>query len=125
MVIAAIANVILDPILIFGAGPIPALELNGAAMAALISRGSLFVGTLILMYRRLDLLTFKKPHAGELRRSWADVLHVGLPAASGGIGTRILVSGRLQTAWRPPSSEETIPATLTVDSSAQLSIWKL
>ncbi len=82
MVIAAIANVILDPILIFGAGPIPALELNGAAMAALISRGSLFVGTLILMYRRLDLLTFKKPHAGELRRSWADVLHVGLPAAA-------------------------------------------
>lgn len=81
MVIAAIVNVILDPILIFGIGPIPAMGLNGAAMAALIARGSIFAGTLYLMHRRLDLLTFKKPDRDEMVRSWGDILHVGIPAA--------------------------------------------
>ena len=81
MVIAAVANVALDPILIFGLGPIPAMELRGAAMAALIARGGIFIGTIYLMRYRLDMVSFKKPHPAELRKSWADVLHVGIPAA--------------------------------------------
>ena len=81
MVITAVANVLLDPILIFGVGPIPALELNGAAMAAFIARGALFAGALYFMRRRLDMLTFNRPDPGELRKSWADILHVGIPAA--------------------------------------------
>ena len=81
MVIASIANVILDPILIFGVGPIPAMGLNGAAMAALLARGAIFGGTIYFMRTRLDMLTFNKPDPGELRSSWGDVLHVGIPAA--------------------------------------------
>jgi putative MATE family efflux protein len=81
MVIAAIVNVILDPILIFGIGPVPAMGLNGAAMAALLARGAIFVGTLFLMHRREGLLTFNKPNREEMLSSWADILHVGLPAA--------------------------------------------
>lgn len=81
MVIAAIANVILDPILIFGIGPIPAMGLNGAASAALISRAAIFAGTVYLMRMRLDLLTFNKPDGKELLSSWRDILHVGIPAA--------------------------------------------
>ncbi len=81
MVIASIANLILDPILIFGVGPIPAMGLNGAAMAALLSRAAIFGGTLYFMRMRLDMLTFEKPDPGELRSSWIDVLHVGIPAA--------------------------------------------
>jgi putative MATE family efflux protein len=82
MVIASVANVILDPILIFGFGPVPAMGLNGAAMAALLSRAAIFAGTLYFMRMRLDMLTFNKPDPGELRSSWADVLHVGIPAAA-------------------------------------------
>ncbi len=81
MVMASAANVILDPILIFGVGPIPAMGLNGAAMAALLSRAAIFGGTLYFMRTRFDMLTFNKPDPGELRNSWADVLHVGIPAA--------------------------------------------
>ena len=46
MVLAAVLNVVLDPLLIFGFGPIPRMELDGAAMAAFLSRGSLFFGAL-------------------------------------------------------------------------------
>jgi putative MATE family efflux protein len=81
MVLASVLNIILDPILIFGVGPIPALGLNGAALAALLSRASIFVGTVYLMKRRLDLLTFNKPESQELVSSWKDILHVGIPAA--------------------------------------------
>ena len=82
MVIASIANIILDPILIFGFGPIPEMGLNGAAMAALIARGSIFLGTLVFMYSRLDMLSFNVPKIIELKSSWFDILHVGLPAAA-------------------------------------------
>ena len=87
MVIAAVLNVILDPIFIFGFGPIPRMELDGAATAALISRAVVFLGTVYLMRNRLDMLSFRKPDPVEMRESWRDILHVGVPAA----GTNVIV----------------------------------
>jgi putative MATE family efflux protein len=87
MVIAAILNVILDPILIFGLGPVPAMGLNGAAMAALLARGAIFLGTVYLLRYRLDMISFNRPDPGTMRSSWRDILHVGIPAA----GTNAIV----------------------------------
>ncbi len=88
MIIGSILNVALDPILIFGVGDvIPAFGLNGAAIAALLARGSIFVGSLILLRKRLRMVSFSKPRADELRSSWKDILHVGIPAA----GTNAIV----------------------------------
>lgn len=87
MVAGAILNVGLDPIFIFGLGPFPALGLNGAAIAALLARGVMFAGTIYFLAFRLDLISFKKAEPGEVRRSWQDILHVGLPAA----GTNAIV----------------------------------
>ena len=87
MIAGAVLNVVLDPIFIFGFGPIPQMGLDGAAMAGLLARGAIFVGTLYLLLYRLDMVTFKKPELAELKRSWRDILHVGLPAA----GTNAIV----------------------------------
>ena len=87
MVLASVLNVILDPILIFGLGPVPALGLNGAATAALLARSTIFLLTVYLMRFRLDLVSFNKPDIHELTSSWRDILHVGLPAA----GTNAIV----------------------------------
>lgn len=82
MVIASILNVALDPLLIFGVGPIPRMELQGAAMAALLARATIFAGTLYFMQHRLDMLSYKLPKFEEMKSSWRDILHVGIPAAA-------------------------------------------
>ncbi len=87
MIYGAILNVILDPIFIFGLGPVPAMGLNGAATAGLLARGAIFAGTVYVLFRRLDLISFNKPRGAELKSSWADILHVGIPAA----GTNAIV----------------------------------
>ncbi|HNP62906.1 MAG TPA: MATE family efflux transporter [Woeseiaceae bacterium] len=81
MIAAALLNVVLDPIFIFGLGPVPAMALDGAAVAALLARGMMFVGTVYILVYRLQMVSFKKPKPGELSKSWIDILHVGLPAA--------------------------------------------
>lgn len=87
MIAGALLNVVLDPIFIFGLGPVPAMGLNGAATAGLLARGAIFAGTLYLLLLRLDMVSFNKPKFPELKESWKDILHVGLPAA----GTNAIV----------------------------------
>ena len=87
MIGSAVGNIVLDPILIFGFGPIPAMGLNGAAVAGLLARAGFFFVSLYYLRHRLDLVTFEKPDPVKMRQSWRDVLHVGLPAA----GTNVIV----------------------------------
>jgi putative MATE family efflux protein len=87
MILGSVLNVALDPVLIFGVGPIPGFGLNGAALAALIARGAIFASAVYLLRYRLNMISFNKPDAGELTSSWRDILHVGIPAA----GTNAIV----------------------------------
>ena len=86
MIVAAVINLVLDPILIFGWLGFPALGIEGAALASVIGRGA----TMILGYRVLldkELLTFERARLAEIIQSWKDILHVGLPA----IGTNLII----------------------------------
>ena len=81
MVFGALINVALDPLFIFGAGPVPALGVEGAAWASLIARAVTFVAAMAVLVFRERLLTAAIPTADALLASWRRVLAVGAPAA--------------------------------------------
>ncbi len=81
MIGGSLLNVILDPILIFGFGPIPSLGLLGAAWAALIARTFIFIFVIYFMKTESNLLSFKIPDRFQILNSWKKILHVGIPAA--------------------------------------------
>jgi putative MATE family efflux protein len=94
------ANLVLDPLLISGAGPLPALGVSGAAVAALLTRGgALAMGFVILVRRRLVRLS-----VFDLR-SALTALRIGLPTAGTGIFFSLVYIGltRITTRFGVPA----------------------
>lgn len=82
MMVAALVNLILDPLLIFGLAGFPALGMAGAAIASVVARGiSLVLGFYVLHHIK-GMMALDLPRRDELRDSWNAILHVGLPAAA-------------------------------------------
>jgi MATE family, multidrug efflux pump len=81
-----VLNGVLDYVLIFGLGPIPAMGVTGAALATVISRG---LGCLVLgliLWRRLDGLKLGRPR-------WRDALHPKLLRRIARIGAPVSAAG--------------------------------
>jgi putative MATE family efflux protein len=87
MLVAVVVNIVLDPLLIFGIGPFPRLELAGAAIATVIARASTFVVAVWVLAYREKMLNFARPPLDALLASWKQILHIGLPAA----GTNLIM----------------------------------
>jgi putative MATE family efflux protein len=77
-----IANVILDPIFIYGWGPIPAFGLEGAAIANVLARTLSFTSVLGILIFRMHALAPISFDPQRLKHSWSKLLHIGLPSTA-------------------------------------------
>jgi len=79
---AAVFNALLDPLLIFGLYGFPALELQGAALATLISRVLMMLAAMYILAVRVKMLASPLVGWRTLMRSWGHIVHVAAPAAA-------------------------------------------
>lgn len=79
--IGAVANIILDPVFIFGFGPILAMGMKGAAIATVIGQiaGMIFITLAVLIGKHEVKITFKGFKSNSRRIK--DIYAVGLPSA--------------------------------------------
>jgi putative MATE family efflux protein len=100
MAAAGVFNMVLDPFLIFGIGPFPRLELQGAAIATVCSWIVALILVMYFLVGRKRMLSFDRPHVREVLDSWRRIMFVALPAAAtnmvlplaGGALTRLVAS---------------------------------
>jgi putative MATE family efflux protein len=108
MMIAGGVNVVLDPLLIFGLGPFPRLELQGAALATVGSYVVAFAAALWILWRRERMLELRVPRLSAVVDSWRKILYIGLPAT----GTNLLMplSAGILTRMVSEYGEESVAA---------------
>jgi len=78
--LAALFNLALDPIMIFGLFGFPRLEVQGAALATLVSNVSVLGITLLYVTGRLNILATPFAPWRDIVASWRHMLTIGIPA---------------------------------------------
>ena len=86
---AGLINAVLDPIFIFGFGPVPAMGIQGAAIATLISWVFGLGLVLYILTKKHDLIHTTMLPVKVLLSSCRDILKIGLPAAGANMLTPI------------------------------------
>ena len=80
MTTAAVLNVLIDPVLIFGLFGFPRMELAGAALGGVISNAITMCASAYFVVYREQLLDFRRLAPELILDSWRRILHVGLPS---------------------------------------------
>jgi putative MATE family efflux protein len=105
---AGLINAVLDPIFIFGLGPIPAMGISGAAWATVIAWG---VGYFYLMYILViqkELVSGSLPSRPVMLSSGREMLRIGVPAAGANMMTPLAAG--IMTAIAASFGDEAVAA---------------
>lgn len=70
LVLSVCLDIVLNPMLIFGVGPIPALGITGSALATLLAQAVSLFALVIHLYRRQNMLCLRGPELALLRVDW-------------------------------------------------------
>ena len=92
MVFAAVTNVILDPLLIFGLLGFPRLELAGAAIATVIANVATVAAAVAVLYYRERLILPRYLSVDGLWDSWKRLLDVAIPATTTNLFIPVIVA---------------------------------
>ncbi|MGD9872818.1 MAG: MATE family efflux transporter [Kiritimatiellia bacterium] len=94
MAVANVVNIVLDPLLIYGPGPLPALGVRGAAWATVLSQASAASLSLYILFTgRAHLRIHLRQWKPDMDLAWR-ILRIGLPG-SGQMLSRSLMSAVL------------------------------
>jgi putative MATE family efflux protein len=77
---AALLNLALDPLLIFGLWGFPALGVRGAALATVIATSTMLLFTLLYLHFRLHVYASPLAPVARILDSWRHMLHIAIPA---------------------------------------------
>lgn len=78
---SSLLNFCLDPVFIFGFGPVPAMGIQGAALASCIAWGGTTAVALYILFHRKRLLILQKMELGRFLSHSKRVMKIGIPAA--------------------------------------------
>ena len=76
----ALLNLVLDPLFIFGWGPIPGYGIQGAAIATAVAAAVTTITALFILAKQERILDFSWPRWPELRQNWSNLLTIAIPA---------------------------------------------
>lgn len=95
------ANIVLDPLFIFGLGPLPALGVAGAAIATVLAQGVVFLLFLLAARREGTLFPHLQLRRRRSRADYADILRIGLPVSVQSIffSSLSMIIARLIAGW--------------------------
>jgi len=78
--IAALLNLAMDPVFIFGLFGFPRMEIQGAALATVLSNAIVLLFTMIYLSSRLKVYANPIAPLKVILDSWRHMLHIGIPA---------------------------------------------
>ena len=81
-ILGMLVNVGLDPLFIFGFGPVPAMGIRGAAIATVLSQMVSAAAILVILHRA-ELLHFRRMALPVLFRAWQTIIRYAIPGILG------------------------------------------
>ena len=85
MLLSVVIDIALNPVFIFGIGPIPRLGIAGSALATFVSQSVSLTAMILHLYRRRHLLVLHKNELAMLRLNWVVVgtlVRKGIPMSA-------------------------------------------
>ena len=108
MAAAGLINAILDPIFIFGLGPIPAMGIQGAAWATVIAWGVSYFYLMYILVIQKELVSGSLPSRPVMLSSGREMLRIGVPAAGANMMTPLAAG--IMTAIAASFGDEAVAA---------------
>lgn len=100
-VVGLVANIVLDPVFIFGAGPVPVLGVAGAAIATVLAQAIVFLMFLAAIRKDRSLFGRIRLMTGSKKEDWAEIGKIGIPVAAQNIifSSLSMIIARIIAGW--------------------------